>query len=228
MRNWMMTTLAVVFASACSATLSAPTLGAARTAVPQTQAQSLTGIRQAFRASYTDTFQKADLNKDGFLDPTESHMPVEMFRAIDKDHDGKLSLKEHVTWMMRANGDFIKGFQQMALDAMHRFDADQNGVLEYSEYRTVIAPYDAAIQQKYLWAFKGSDHDHDARLDLSELEDFLAWDYVMMSMITPPTPYPGSAYPAPPTVSASPVPPPTPGPVEPTAPPTATPRPVSL
>ena len=81
--------------------------------------------------------------------------PQELLQAMDGDGDGRVSLAEYTTYMMR-------GFD--------RIDADGNGLLEGDELPPGAKPVTRADYVKSLAAaFARQDGNHDGYLDAREL-----------------------------------------------------------
>jgi Ca2+-binding EF-hand superfamily protein len=170
MRKFLMAAMALALTSACNGKMATPVAGAMLPAAPQTSAQSVAGMANAFKSLYNDQFRRFDSNQDGHLSPQEYASP--QFQGLDRDHDGRISLNEYVTTLTKASAATRAAMRRMATDTIQRFDLD------------------TATQQRYIWAFKASDKYNDNRLSPSELEDLIAWDYTMSDLLSHPVPAP--------------------------------------
>jgi Ca2+-binding EF-hand superfamily protein len=183
-----MAAMALALTSACNGKMATPVAGAMLPAAPQTSAQSVAGMANAFKSLYNDQFRRFDSNQDGHLSPQEYASP--QFQGLDRDHDGRISLNEYVTTLTKASAATRAAMRRMATDTIQRFDLDRDGLLSFLEYRTIFSGRDTATQQRYIWAFKASDKYNDNRLSPSELEDLIAWDYTMSDLLSHPVPAP--------------------------------------
>lgn len=94
---------------------------------------------------------------------------IQVFKAIDKNNDGRLSREE-----------IINGYKELGLSTEHaqeiinKIDSDQSGLVDYSEFITATQDWKKVCEKDFLEkTFKTYDIGRDGNLSLSELKQLI-------------------------------------------------------
>lgn len=94
---------------------------------------------------------------------------IQVFKAIDKNNDGRLSREE-----------IINGYKELGLSVEHaegiinKIDSDQSGLVDYSEFITATQDWKKVCEKDFLEkTFRTYDIGRDGNLSLSELKQLI-------------------------------------------------------
>ncbi|CAG9320051.1 unnamed protein product [Blepharisma stoltei] len=103
----------------------------------------------------------------------ETHQLEEVFRNIDKNGDGKISIEELEAGILKVK----LGASLDAKEIMERCDIDKNGFIDFSEFITAATDWERTLSiSKLEKAFKAYDIDGSGSISASELQAFLSAD----------------------------------------------------
>ena len=113
--------------------------------------------------------QKSVINFTAFhLNDEETKKFVEIFKSIDENNDGVLSMEE-----------IRKGVEECKFDGkinaddvvnmFNEMDIDKNGLVNYTEFVSALMDYEKSIKQEHLIAcFQNYDADHSGKISFKE------------------------------------------------------------
>lgn len=103
------------------------------------------------------------------MDDSSNKELIDLFKAIDKNNDGRLSRQE-----------IINGYQELGLTVEHaqeiisKIDSDQSGLVDYSEFITATQNWKKICEKDFLEkTFKIYDIGKDGHLSLNELKQLI-------------------------------------------------------
>jgi len=138
----------------------------------QTQSQVLLNM---FRFSQASTFTKvcaAAVARQ--LDHTHLRSIHRVFRKLDQNGDGVLSLNEISTGFKNICGDESQEYQRV-LETFRCLDLDGSQVIDYTEFCAAGLGQHGASQEEAIWAaFKTFDLNNDYKISKDELQKVLA------------------------------------------------------
>ena len=103
------------------------------------------------------------------MDDASNQELIDLFKAIDKNNDGRLSRQE-----------IINGYQELGLPVEHaqeiisKIDSDQSGLVDYSEFITATQNWKKICEKDFLEkTFRIYDIGKDGNLSLNELKQLI-------------------------------------------------------
>ena len=113
--------------------------------------------------------QKSVINYRAFhMNPQESQKFIEMFKLMDKNSDGVLSLEEIKTGIQQCK--LMGEMNEEAIENLfNNMDLDKNGLVNYTEFVSALMDYEKNIQKEHLIeCFKIYDTDNSGKIDFRE------------------------------------------------------------
>ena len=123
------------------------------------------------RYSKLNLVQKSIINFTAFhLTSKETKEFVEMFKSLDENSDGVLSIEEIKKGVEQskfgAKGDnIVKIFEEM--------DIDKNGLINYTEFISALMDYDKIKENQILECFNSYDADESGKISFKEFCDMI-------------------------------------------------------
>ncbi|MCQ2821395.1 MAG: protein kinase [archaeon] len=119
--------------------------------------------------------QKCVINFSAFrLSDTETGEIVKMYKSLDENNDGVISIQE-VSKGAKKSPYFKSKYSMTDLSTMYyEMDVDRNGYLGYNEFVSALIPYDLVLtKDKILDCFQNFDSDRNRKIRLNEFLDMI-------------------------------------------------------
>ena len=124
--------------------------------------------------SQLNLMQKSVINFTAFhLNEDETRKFVEMFKSLDENNDGVLSMEEirkgveNNKFKGKINADDV-------VNMFNEMDVDKNGLINYTEFVSALMDYEKAIKKEQLLeCFKSYDTDGSGKISFDEFCDMI-------------------------------------------------------
>ena len=126
-------------------------------------------LQQMQKYSKLNLVQKSIINFTAFrLNPGETKKFIEMFKSLDENSDGVLTIEEiekgteklGLSGKLKGN-DIVELFKEM--------DVDKNGLINYTEFVSALMDYEKCIKKEHLIeCFKAYDADDSGKISFKE------------------------------------------------------------
>jgi len=129
----------------------------------------------AQKYSQLNLLQKSVINFTAFhLNEEETSKFVEMFKSLDENNDGVLSMEEIRNGIEKCNGFGGKINADDVINMFNEMDVDKNGLVNYTEFVSALMDYEKCIKKEQLLeCFKSYDTDGSGKISFEEFCDMI-------------------------------------------------------